>query len=192
MRRYLLVGRTGVGKSSFINATFGTTMAKTSAYEACTKLPEYFSYNTPFGNICLIDTPGLAEGDSFIDKYYLSLIKEYVKSNEIDTVLYVSRFDETRFRPDEKRTLRLLTDELGPSFWQRAWLILTFAANVLPEHIDLMFNNRTKQIQSLICDVMGGYGFGFSGFGRVILVDNFKEDWARDVLPISSFLAAGD
>lgn len=192
MKKYLLVGRTGVGKSSLINATFGATIAKTSAYEACTKLPEYFSYGTPFGDLCLIDTPGLAESEISIDKHYLSLIKQNIKWNEIDSLLYVSRLDETRFRPDEKRTLQLLVDELGPSFWQNSWLILTFAANILPTQLEVASNNRTEQIRLFIHNAMSDYGFYFSGFRRILLIDNIKKKWTKNTLPISSFLAARD
>ncbi|MEW6492750.1 MAG: GTPase [Cyanobacteriota bacterium] len=49
MRKFLLVGRTGVGKSSFVNATFGEYIAETSEFEACTKFVEHHAYNTPLG-----------------------------------------------------------------------------------------------------------------------------------------------
>ena len=44
MRKYLLVGRTGVGKSSFINSVFGQYIAETAEYEACTRVLEHYAY----------------------------------------------------------------------------------------------------------------------------------------------------
>jgi predicted GTPase len=46
MRTFLIIGQTGVGKSSFINATFGEKTAEISEFEACTKLIEYYPRQT--------------------------------------------------------------------------------------------------------------------------------------------------
>ena len=104
MRTFLLLGITGSGKSSFVNSTFGIQLAETNAYQACTKVVKYFSRNTPWGDICLIDTPGMAEGEEESDGAYLSLIRKEVNLSEIDSLLYISRLNETRFRAEEKIT----------------------------------------------------------------------------------------
>jgi GTPase Era involved in 16S rRNA processing len=150
MRKYLLVGRTGMGKSSFINTTFGKYIAETAEYEACTKIVEYYAYNSPLGNISLIDTPGLAEDDSLTDERYLSMVHSKVNLNEIYSLLYITRLDDTRFRPDEKRTLKLLTEKLGSNIWNNAILVLTFAASVPSDKRDETANVRIGQIEEFL------------------------------------------
>ncbi|HAO13553.1 MAG TPA: hypothetical protein DCQ51_20905 [Planktothrix sp. UBA8407] len=150
MRKYLLVGRTGMGKSSFINTTFGKYIAETAEYEACTKIVEHYAYNSPLGSISLIDTPGLAEDDSLTDERYLSMVRSKVNLNEIYSLLYITRLDDTRFRPDEKRTLKLLTEKLGSKIWNNAILVLTFAASVPSYKRDETANVRIGQIEDFL------------------------------------------
>ena len=51
------MGRTGVGKSSTINAFFGTKYAKTDSIKPCTD--EIYTYD--FKNLKIYDSPGLGE-----------------------------------------------------------------------------------------------------------------------------------
>jgi predicted GTPase len=48
MRQFLIVGRTGVGKSSFINSTFGAYIAKTSDFEAAQNLSNIMPETLPW------------------------------------------------------------------------------------------------------------------------------------------------
>jgi len=190
MRRFMLVGKTGVGKSSFINSTFGQYLAKTSEFEACTKLVEYHAHNTPIGDICFIDTPGLAEDDNGLDKKYLSLIRGQVDLKQVNAIIYVTRLDETRFRPDEKQTLSLLTSELEPSIWNRSWLVLTFAASVPNEHRQEVTCKRVKDIESFLQNITmkNRLTQPFKGFQLKLRVDNLVSDWSQNKVPILSVL----
>jgi len=190
MRKFLLVGRTGVGKSSFINAAFGSYIAETSEYEACTKIVEHYAYKTPLGDVSLIDTPGLAEDDEACDEAYLSLVRAKVNLAQIYATIYVSRLNETRFRPDEKRTLRLLTNRLGGSIWNRSILVLTFAASIPNHQLEIVAEKRSQQIFEFIQNLTKEQDIDkkFQGFEQTWLVDNIVENWASDGLPILSLL----
>jgi predicted GTPase len=190
MRKFLLVGRTGVGKSSFINAAFGSYIAETSEYEACTKIVEHYAYKTPLGDVSLIDTPGLAEDDEACDEAYLSLVRAKVNLAQIYATIYVSRLNETRFRPDEKRTLRLLTNRLGASIWNRSILVLTFAASIPNHQLEILAEKRSQQIFEFIQNLTKEQDIDkkFQGFEQTWLVDNIVENWASDGLPILSLL----
>ena len=190
MRKFLLVGRTGVGKSSFINAAFGSYIAETSEYEACTKIVEHYAYKTPLGDVSLIDTPGLAEDDEACDEAYLSLVRAKVNLAQIYATIYVSRLNETRFRPDEKRTLRLLTNRLGASIWNRSILVLTFAASIPNHQLEIVAEKRSQQIFEFIQNLTKEQDIDkkFQGFEQTWLVDNIVENWASDGLPILSLL----
>jgi len=190
MRKFLLVGRTGVGKSSFINAAFGSYIAETSEYEACTKIVEHYAYKTPLGDVSLIDTPGLAEDDEACDEAYLSLVRAKVNLAQIYATIYVSRLNETRFRPDEKRTLRLLTNRLGASIWNRSILVLTFAASIPNHQLEIVAEKRSQQIFEFIQNLTKEQDIDkiFQGLEQTWLVDNIVENWTSDGLPILSLL----
>ncbi|MFM6268146.1 MAG: GTPase domain-containing protein, partial [Dolichospermum sp.] len=57
MINYILIGNTGVGKSSFINRFMDEQVAKTGKYEETTN--DIKSYTKKSKNISLIDLPGL-------------------------------------------------------------------------------------------------------------------------------------
>lgn len=186
MRKFLLVGRTGVGKSSFINATFGNYIAETSEFEACTKTVEYYAQDTPFGNICLIDTPGLAEDDKALDEKYLDLIRTEIDFKQVEAIIYVTRLDETRFRPDEKRTLQLLMNYLGSHLLNHSWLVFTFAASVPNEIRDEVTRQRVNDIETFLRE--NALKYPFKQFRLKLRVDNIVSGWNKKGVPILSIL----
>lgn len=190
MRRFLLLGQTGVGKSSFVNATFGVRLAPTSDFEACTKTVEYYTRHNSFGDVCLIDTPGLAEDTLERDEAYLSLIKNRIDWESIYASVYISRLDENRLRPDEQRTLSRLTKQLGNRVWERAWLVLTFAASVPNARRGEVVSTRIEQIEGCLRQLTTTNGAPtFAEFRMRIMVDNVVTNWSENAKPIMSFLA---
>ncbi|MFN6497830.1 MAG: GTPase [Nostoc sp. DedQUE01] len=192
MRKFLLFGRTGVGKSSFVNTTFSDYIADTSEFEACTKFVEHYAYDSPLGNVCLIDTPGLAEDDEACDEAYLSLVRSKVDLDQIYATIYVTRLDETRFRPNEKRTLRLLTSRLGASIWNRSILVLTFAASVPVGQREEAISRRITHIEEFLqtLTVENKLVPQFRKFYDYWLVDNIVSDWTSDGVSALSLLTA--
>lgn len=190
MRRFLIFGRTGVGKSSFVNAAFGVSLAKTCDFEACTTTVDYYVHRTLGREICLVDTPGLAGDDVVRDQRYLTVIKNKVNLDEIFAFLYLSKLNETRFYADEKRTLELLTRHLGVMIWQRAWLILTFAASVSESNRANAVTKRTEQIeeylQTLACQNSTTETFNI--FQKRFLIDNIVTKLCADGTPIAAAL----
>ena len=190
MRKFMLVGKTGVGKSSFINSTFGKYIAQISNYESCTKIVEHYAYNTPLGSLCLIDTPGLAEDNRTLDEAYLELIKKNVDLEQLDALVYVTRLDETRFRADEKQTLRLLTNRLGSFIWNRSGLVLTFAASIPEKQRKEATQNRVAQIEAFLQEITSENNLNtpFKSFEFKIRVDNVVCGWTKQGVPILSLL----
>jgi GTPase Era involved in 16S rRNA processing len=140
--------------------------------------------------VSLIDTPGLAEDDEACDEAYLSLVRAKVNLAQIYATIYVSRLNETRFRPDEKRTLRLLTNRLGASIWNRSILVLTFAASIPNHQLEIVAEKRSQQIFEFIQNLTKEQDIDkiFQGFEQTWLVDNIVENWTSDGLPILSVL----
>jgi len=189
MRRFLVIGRTGVGKSSFINSAVGAKLAKTSPFEPCTATVERIAYGTAFGDVCLIDSPGLAEGDRSLDDDYMKSVKREVKIQELDSCLYLSRLNEHRLGGDERRVLNAITSHLGPAIWAKTWLVLTFAAS-LPSEIRLeAARNRVEQIEGYLRGIIPAPP-GFKSFQTKMLVDNVTRNWMEGGAPLAQILVS--
>ncbi len=183
-----MLGRTGVGKSSFINAAFGVTLARTDPFEACTKVVEYFVH-AGASEICLIDTPGLAEDTEVRDRKYLALIKRDVDFRQLTSAIYVSRLNDTRMSGDEQRSLALLLEQIPTCFYGAMTLVLTFAASVAQNRVEIATTARQQQIQDFVRSRPPCFpGMQSWSFNRVLMVDNVVDNWATDCKPIKAFL----
>lgn len=187
MRNFLIVGQTGVGKSSFVNATFGVSHAKVAEFQACTKVVKHYAYGTPYGDVCLIDTPGLGEGSSELDTTYLRMIRTSTEYQQLHATLYVTPLHETRFRSSEKNALVLLTQVLDTVIWSKAWLVLTFASLVKPDRLELTWRKRWEQITLYLQEITAPNN-RFRSFEQIILIDSVVSHWTKDAVPIASIL----
>lgn len=95
-----IFGKTGVGKSSLINALFGKDACSVNDVEACTRNPQevFMKLNDDSKGIKLLDVPGIGE-NSERDKEYFRLYAEILK--DADMVLWVLKGDDRTFTADE-------------------------------------------------------------------------------------------
>lgn len=132
----LLLGRTGVGKSSLINGILRRPAAPVGEW-----MPTTFGvhrYEAAFGGIryTVIDTPGLCDDlpEAGNDERYLAMIRG--AAPRVDQTWFVTRLDFTRVSADEKRGIRMITRAFGMSLWGRALIVFTFRDSLPPDRAD--------------------------------------------------------
>ncbi len=186
-RDYLLTGRTGVGKSSFINYLLREDAAEVHAYRPCTSRLEH--YDLPC--VRLHDSPGLAEAGGRNDDAYLEMVESHIRNIRLYGLVYITPLSEPRFREEEQKALLKMTTRLGAKVWKSAWLVLTFAADVPAERKIEAARRRLGDLTAFLEDLTAKPGFGprFDGFRAVLLVDNVVENWTSAGRPLLEFFA---
>lgn len=147
---FLLVGRTGVGKSSTINKLMGCDVAPVGDFEPQTMSVEEYKLPILNVNFSVIDTPGLCDDLPEIgnDIEYITKIKQKVK--HIDNILYVSPLNDTRIRSDEIRGIETITKAFGENIWENSVIVFTFADAVVPEKYHHTFTERSRLMKQTI------------------------------------------
>ena len=94
--RFVLIGRTGVGKSSLINAMCGRYLAKTSDVVVGTNLAKEYSYKSLGKTLFeIIDTRGLAESRETGQKLSSEdQLHQTIRDFQPDAILFLSRCKE--------------------------------------------------------------------------------------------------
>jgi hypothetical protein len=152
---FLLIGRTGVGKSSTVNTLMGQEVAQVGEWEPTTFSVQTFEAEVFGIRFEVIDTPGLCDDleEEGNDGHYLGLVQEKVR--EIDCMWLVSKLNETRVTGDEKRGIKLISEAFGQGIWEHSIIVFTFACSVSPEKYSEALSKRTDLIRKEIAKYAG-------------------------------------
>jgi predicted GTPase len=152
---FLLMGRTGVGKSSTINTLLGRKVAAVGDFEPTTVSVEGYRHEFEGTPCNVFDTPGLCDAlpDAGNDAAYLKMMADTIPY--VDCLLWVTRLDEHRVSGDELRGIRLVTETFGADIWRHATLVLTHAGNIKPDKFEEYVGQRTKRLRQAVEDLAG-------------------------------------
>lgn len=146
--RIAVVGRTGTGKSTLINAIFGKQVSLIGDYEPVTKKVESYDLGIESSQFCVIDTPGI--GDSEIDYDSLDYLRSEIE--QVDSVFFVSRLAESSVSGDEKRAIQLISEQLGTKIWERSLIVFTFSDCVETSQHAIALEKRTELLRQVIAN----------------------------------------
>ena len=119
----LFFGKTGVGKSSTLNALFGLNWATDNAV-ACTKKPQFADLDAPYPGfsyqeVRVVDLPGIGESPT-ADKKYTAYYKKWIP--QADSLVWITQADTRAYKRDE-----IFLKKLKPLF--KSSLLLIIALN---------------------------------------------------------------
>ena len=131
---YILIGKTGVGKTSLLNILYGKDIGKVGySSKSETSFSNYYCIKEKIGEeyhyFCLVDTPGLYDTNGAeADKNQKQEIMRLVSENNIKVkgLLFLSNFQNERFDASEQNTL-IEYNAIFPlkEFWERIIFIFT-------------------------------------------------------------------
>lgn len=115
----LLIGKTGAGKSSLVNAVFGEYFAKTGTGEPITKHLERFAPEDK--PVVVFDTKGLEHGshEEFLEetqKFLLHLRSSQDLTHHLHVIWYMIDMSHSRFQPFEEFICRELLSDISLIF----------------------------------------------------------------------------
>ncbi|MEQ5733694.1 GTPase family protein [Providencia manganoxydans] len=104
-----LMGKTGAGKSSLINALFQSQLSPASNVSGCTRQAQRFSMTMNNHTLTFVDLPGVGESLER-DREYHQLYRNLLP--ELDLIIWVLKADDRAWSSDEQ-CYRFLTEQCG-------------------------------------------------------------------------------
>ncbi len=150
---FLLIGRTGVGKSSLINKLMDKEVTATSRRKATTLDVKFYDNDINGVKFTIVDTPGLCDdiAEEGKDQKYIELIRSEV--NSIDLLWFVTPIYEPRIRRDELDGIKIITEMFGIDIWKHSIIVFTFADKADDDYL-IQLEERTQDIQEAIAKVI--------------------------------------
>ncbi len=173
-----LFGLTGVGKSTLVNAVFGTELARTGIGDPVTQQSRLYRHHT--ATLGLYDTKGLEIGDD--SEAVLTDLRRFVESNrlgapsdQIHVIWYAIRAGTRRIQPGEQQFIRAVAALGIPVLLVMTQTPLTAGGAIHPDAAEL-----AESIDGLQLPVRGSIHFvnalgdefaGVVAFGLPALLD---------------------
>lgn len=161
----LLLGKSGVGKSSTINSLLGEGTAAANAFDRETKSVRVVEHKMHGMTLRLIDTPGLqpSSADIQYNSKIMADAKRFTRKHKPDIVLYFDRMDQpARVDLADLPLLKTITATFGAAVWFNAIVVLTHGSSAPPDgqngqpiSYEMYFAQRSHLVQQIIRQAAG-------------------------------------
>ncbi|KAF9043429.1 hypothetical protein BJ165DRAFT_1595380 [Panaeolus papilionaceus] len=153
-RKVLIMGPTGAGKSSFIEALGlkGSSKISSNGLDGCTQGVSTYKLNNvtrPNGNpIYLVDSPGFAD-TKISEMAIVSMLHKWLEDNRIfNRLLYLTPITSTRLPGTQRQVLKTFHALTGVKTAQNVTIVTTMWDNIWGENATKRAEDNYQQLQN--------------------------------------------